>query len=177
MTLRMVAGDSPRIWRRAMDRDPTGSAVCTYSAMIAISTSRLRRSRSRSLMRGGLSLQQLHEERVGQQKPLLGEAGTAVLLHEKAALPPRGEARRQVAGLEPDALVEPPHGDAVGEAEPQDEALGHPLAGAQHLVCPHGSGAALDEGAVPLDGLHVGVAHVAEEARRAGAQREVLLRS
>src|SRR5678815_2826543 len=91
MTLRIVAGDRPRMWRRAMDRDPTGSAVCTYSAMIAISTSRLRRSRSCSLMVSGPSLQQLHEERVGQEEALLGEARAAAVLDEEAAHAPRGE--------------------------------------------------------------------------------------
>src|SRR5678815_6188634 len=89
MTLRIVAGDRSRMWRREMDRDPTGSAVCTYSAMIAISTSRLRRSRS--LMMCGPSLQQLHEERVGQEEALLGEARAAAVLDEEAAHAPRGE--------------------------------------------------------------------------------------
>src|SRR6185503_12075421 len=106
MTLRIVAGDRSRMWRREMDRDPTGSAVCTYSAMIAISTSRLRWSRSRSLMMRGSSLQQLHEKRVGQEEAFLREARAAAVLDEKAALPPCGEERGQSPGLEADALVE-----------------------------------------------------------------------
>src|SRR5262245_41011059 len=45
ITFRIVAGDRPRICRRAIAREPTGSAVRTYSAMTATSTSRLRLSR------------------------------------------------------------------------------------------------------------------------------------
>ena len=123
MTLRIVAGDRPRRWRRAMDRDPTGSAVCTYSAMIAISTSRLRRSRSRSLMMRALSLQQLHEKRVGQEEALLGDARATGVLDEEAALSPRGEDRGQSPGLEADALVEPGRRHAVDQAQAQDAAI------------------------------------------------------
>jgi hypothetical protein len=43
--LRMVAGDNPGMWRREMEREPTGWAVSTYSAMTARSTCRRRGSR------------------------------------------------------------------------------------------------------------------------------------
>src|ERR1700675_304563 len=116
-----------------MDRDPTGSAVCTYSAMIAISTSRLRRARACSLMMRGPSLQHLHEERVGQEEPLLGEARADAVLDEEAAPAPRGEERGQTPRLEADSLVEPGAGNAVDEAQAQDETLGDSLPGREHL--------------------------------------------
>jgi len=42
MALRIVAGDRPGMWRREMEREPTGWAVSTYSAMIAKRTWRRR---------------------------------------------------------------------------------------------------------------------------------------
>ena len=50
MALRMVAGDSPRMWRRETEREPTGWAVSTYSAMTARSTWRRRWSRTGGAM-------------------------------------------------------------------------------------------------------------------------------
>src|SRR3989442_1610055 len=50
MALRMVAGDRPRTCRRATEREPTGCAVSTYSAMTASSTWRRRGSSAGSDM-------------------------------------------------------------------------------------------------------------------------------
>src|SRR5262245_24757760 len=50
ITLRIVAGERSRMWRRATEREPTGSALSTYSAMMAIRTCRLRSSREASAM-------------------------------------------------------------------------------------------------------------------------------
>src|SRR5215468_8036288 len=93
MTLRMVAGESPRMWRRAIAREPTGSAVRTYSAMTATRTSRLRWSRAGGAIRAHSTLrmhgpagqtpilEQLHEEGVGEQEAGLRELQAAGLLH------------------------------------------------------------------------------------------------
>src|SRR5262245_8920850 len=89
MALRMVAGESPRMWRRATAREPTGSAVCTYSAITAMRTSRLRWSRAKALILsrlhqsagaikdcgpgGEAGLQELREEGVGDEEAGLGQ--------------------------------------------------------------------------------------------------------
>src|SRR5712691_147939 len=58
MALRMVAGDSPRTWRRETAREPTGSPVSTYSVMTARRTWRLRWSNSDSAMACATRLQE-----------------------------------------------------------------------------------------------------------------------
>src|SRR5919201_2719575 len=102
MTLRIVAGDRPRICRRAIAREPTGSAVRTYSAMTATNTSRLRVSRtstaiamlfytawSAAFLEGRSDgSEQLDEKPVREQEARFGEVHPLTVIDEEALLLP-----------------------------------------------------------------------------------------
>src|SRR6266498_1494592 len=178
MTLRMVAGERPRMCRRATAREPTGSAVRTYSAMTATKTSRLRRSRVCVTISSYLTRsEQLDEQGVGEQEPRLGESDATTLVDEQPLLLPRLEERGQASRLERDPLLDPRPRNAVSGAEAEDEPLGQPLPRRQRLVASHRKLRGFGESAVPLDRLHVDVAHVAQKAGRARSEPEVLFRA
>src|SRR6266498_1900331 len=82
-------------------------------------------------------LEQLDEERVGEQEARLGEAHTRGVFQEEAALLPGVEESGQARRLERDPLLDPGSRDAVARAEAEDEPLGHPLPRRQGLVTPH----------------------------------------
>src|SRR5215468_421911 len=154
----MVAGDSPRMCRRAIAREPTGSAVFTYSAMTAINTSRPRLSRATPFMTADCNSQELGKDRVGHQESGLGEARAATVLDEEPALSPRRPQLGQATGLEADPLVEPGARDAVGRAKSEEQALAEALPRREDLVGAERWLPRLDERAVTLHRLHVGVA-------------------
>src|SRR5215831_6756564 len=176
ITLRMVAGESPRMCLRAIAREPTGCAVWTYSAITAIRTSRLR------LSRGGVipvapyvtRLQQFHKERVGQEEPRLREAHPSGVLDDELSLPPRVEHGGQPSGLQVEALREPVGGNAVGETQSQDQPLRQALSPRQRLVAFDGELVSRHERGVPLHRLRVRIADVAQESTRARPQPHVL---
>src|SRR4029453_15823866 len=101
MALRMVAGESPRMWWRAMEREPTGSARSTYSAITARRTWRRRSSRWVSAIMGPI----LHRrEAAGWREGSSGEAPPedrceAYLLYVE---------RPVEGGNEPDGPLSPP---------------------------------------------------------------------
>src|SRR5581483_7000297 len=172
----MVAGDSPRMCRRATAREPTGSPVSTYSAMTARSTCRLRLSRTGPLMDAPiLLLEQVGEQRIREQEARLGEPHAPVVLDEKPPLSPGVERLGQAAALERAALGEVVGRHAVARAQSEHEPLGQGLARSQHLVAVERQPPGLREPRVALHRLDVGVAHGAEEAARARARTEILL--
>src|SRR3984893_3307044 len=175
MALRRVAGDRPRTCRRATEREPTGCAVSTYSAMTASSTWRRRRSSAASDMIHSTSSQELHEEGVGEEKARLGESGPAALGDEKSALRPGREHSAEAGAIDGHALLHPLGGHALAHPEAEHEPLGHALARRQGLMGVHRREAARDHGRPAIDAFDVGVAHVAEVAAGPGPEAQVLL--
>src|SRR3989442_15222260 len=123
----MVAGESFLRYRLASRREPTGCAESMYSRIRAMRTSRCRSS-IKALVATGWGqvkmsgLQELHEQRVGDEEPGFAESDArAGPRQQPGALPvvdpplPGG-----VAGQ---ALGEPSRRNAVGGAEPEDQAL------------------------------------------------------
>src|SRR5687767_11067462 len=53
MSLRMVAGETPRLWRSTSALDPTGSSVDTKSCTMARSTASFRSSSTAAHLRSG----------------------------------------------------------------------------------------------------------------------------
>src|SRR5262245_21309700 len=136
MTLRIVAADRPRMCRRATAREPTGSAVCTYSAITAISTSRLRRSRGGTLIVPPYAtpLQQFDKERIGEKEARFGETEATGVLDQEFARLPVLQQSGQPPALERDALVDPGGRHTIGGAQAQHESLGQSLSSRQDLV-------------------------------------------
>src|SRR5207247_9397237 len=103
MALRIVAGDRCGKWRLLSAREPIGSAVSTYSRMMAIRTSRWRASTivhttalpgasAPSPARRPGALQQLDEEGVGDEEAGLRQPGRRAVHDEVAGVRPGFEA-------------------------------------------------------------------------------------
>src|SRR5262245_27603078 len=110
-----------------------------------------------------LASQQLDEERVGVEEASLGQSDAPLLLDEQAILHPRVDEPALPPVAERDPLLDPGLRNAVARPEAQDEPFGQSLSRREGLVAPHREALVFAERAVPVDRLHVDVAHVAEE--------------
>src|SRR5713226_2143448 len=104
MALRMVAGDSPRTWRRETAREPTGSPVSTYSVMTARRTWRLRWSNSDSAMACATRLQEFSSHftaRLARHGPAVSRLASFEPFHRSPRPARHGPAVSRLASFEP----------------------------------------------------------------------------